>query len=108
LKLEFTSAVIVAVLAFALTVTLGEQIETWVTSIGVLILVVPILVIFVFGALAMLSADPETARAIGDWTIERLMQHALDSLPAAILSDLGGALVGAVGGFLLRTAAANS
>ena len=94
----------VAALAFILTLIFGKQISTWFATVSATIIVMPILVVFTFVALGMLNADPEAARAIASSTVEEVVSYFADKLPDIVISDLAGAIVGTVGGFVLGIA----
>jgi len=59
-----------------------------------LAVVLPIIVIFIFGAFDMLSADRESARAGADDTIAQLLGYFGGKLLDIVISDLGGEIAG--------------
>ena len=98
---EFILALIIAIIVFVLTLVLHEDISALLTSIGAVIVVLPIAFYFISGWLGMLDADLETAQAIADSTISNIINYVTAKLPSIVISDVAGAIVGAVGGFLV-------
>lgn len=74
MELQFILALIMAIVAFVLTLLLGEQFGAWLGSLRAAVVIVPLLVIFLSGSLGILSSDAETAQTIANSTIERIMQ----------------------------------
>lgn len=101
MELEFILAIIMAGLVFILKLMFGEEIGAWLKTTSAAIVVVPILLICIFGALDMSSADPETASAIAGSTIEKVVSYAGGKFPGIVIADFAGAIAGAIGGFIV-------
>jgi len=98
MELQFILALIMAIVAFVLTLVFGKQFGAWLGSIGAAIVIVPLLLIFLSGSLGILSADAETAQIIANSTIGRIMQYVVNQMPGIVIADVAGAIVGAIGG----------
>lgn len=100
--LEFTLALIVASIVFILTISFGGKFKAWIKTVGLIIVITPIAFYFIVGYLGMLDTDPETARAIADTTIAKITEYVSNQLHSIVISDIAGAVVGAVGGFIVK------
>ena len=98
---QFILALIMAAVAFVLTLVFGKQFGAWLGSMGAAIVIVPLLLIFLSGSLGMLSADAETAQTIANSTIERITQYVSNQMLGIVIADVAGAIVGALGGAIV-------
>jgi hypothetical protein len=102
MEIEFILAIITAIIVFILTLVLGEEFGSLLKSIGITIVILPILFYFLIGIMGMLNAEPENTQVIADKTISNIIDYIATKLPSIIISDLAGAIVGAIGGSIVR------
>lgn len=102
--LQFACALVIAVLALILSLVFGKDVRVLFVTIGVAIIVVPVLLIFISGTNAILNAGPEYAGVMADATIANIMTFYGENLPGILISEIAGALVGAFGGLAIHAA----
>jgi len=99
---EFLLAVIVAAIVFVLTIALGEEFGTLIKFIGAVVIFLPLFFYLIVGMTGMLNAAPDQTQAIADNTISNLINYVTAKLPGIVISDVAGAFVGAIGGFIVK------
>jgi hypothetical protein len=92
--LALLEAVAVALIAYFL----GKKTTSAFTAIGTTVMLLPLALIMIGGAIKMMGAPPETVGIIGNDTIASVIALITGQLPSVMMSDVAGALVGAVVG----------
>lgn len=101
---EFALAVITATVVFILTLVFGSQAQMWFITVGTALVLMPILIVFLFGTSAMLNADAQAAKVTADSTVEMIVLYVSQKLPSIVISEVAGAIVGTVGGTMVGMA----
>ncbi len=98
---QFILALVMAAVAFVLTLVFGKQFGAWLGTMGAAVVMVPLLLIFLSGSLGILSADAQTAQTIANSTIERITLYVTNQMPGIVIADVAGAIVGTIGGAII-------
>ncbi len=105
MEAELASVCIMATITFILTLLLGSSITSILDMIGRATLLIPILLVFIAGALIMITADPATSANVAEATSSWSINYIVGKLPGVILAEFAGIVVGAIGGFVVRLVA---
>ena len=102
LTVYFFVAIIMALATWFASRMWGKQFEKTITTIASLAVIVPLLVIFISGALGMLYGDPNNVQEVANSTIEKVVDYVAEKLPYIIISDFAGIFAGIVVGIFTR------
>jgi len=96
----FIMGIIVAVVAWILTLVTRENIKALFGTIGIAFIFIPILYITFSGLLEIQSVSSNTTAMseIANTTTTKLIDYIAENLPEILVSDLAGTLVGFVAG----------
>jgi hypothetical protein len=99
---EITAAFLAAAIAFILTILMGPHIVELFEMMGRATLLLPIVFVLIVTMVSMMNSDPATTSNIAESTTSWTVSYMIGKLPGIIISEFAGAVVGAVGGFIVR------
>jgi len=105
MEAELAGAFLMAIITFILALLLGSSIASVLGMIGRAALLIPILLVFLAGAIIIITADPATSANVAEATSAWSINYIVGKLPGVILSEFAGAVVGMIGGFMVRLVA---
>jgi hypothetical protein len=104
---EFILAILVAAFTFIIALK-NKRMASALGQISALVILGPIFFYAIAGMMGMLNADAEAVQSISDSTVTKIIDYVGGQLPSILISDLAGALVGAIGGTLVKIKNSNS
>jgi hypothetical protein len=100
--IEVQLAFFMAVVAFVLALIFGDQITALLATIGAMLFILPVVLVFTQAAFGMIGSDAATASNISESTTSWMVSYLSAKLPSIIISEMAGAVVGAFGGLVVR------
>ena len=94
LRLAFTTAVISALASILIGAVFGKRVAWIVGIVGTLTVLLPLVLIVVFGVLGMLDASGPGVGQAASNTETEIIDYMAQNLPALIISAVAGAVVG--------------
>ena len=101
LGLYFVIAIAMALATWLVSEIFRYETKQKITTIVGLAIVLPLLIIFLFGAAGILQ-DPESAQVIESSTMEAITDYVGGKLPYIVISDIAGIIAGSIMGYLTR------
>lgn len=99
---EVAAAFLVATITFILTILVGPRIVEFLATMGRAILFLPIIFVLIIAMIGMMNTNPATSSNIAESTTSWTVSYFVGKLPGTMISEVAGAFVGAVGGFVVR------
>lgn len=98
----FTSALIVAIFTYILTLIGGRNVKASLALLGTISFITPFALIALSGTIALLGANLTSSQIIATNTTNALFSAYTNQLPDYFMGEIAGILVGGVGGFITK------